>query len=62
VQVEADAVVADAKTILGRVDAVKPFDVAGAGFGEALDGLLGPAGVALCAEHVRQLGEALIRR
>ena len=41
---EADAVVANAETELGRVDILETFYVAGADVGEALDGLLDAAG------------------
>ena len=44
---EADAVVADAETELWRVDALQALEIAGTGFGEALDGLLDAAGDAL---------------
>ena len=40
VLMEADAVVADSQAELWWVDILEAFDVAGAGFGEALDGLL----------------------
>jgi len=42
--VEADPIVAHAEAVLGRVDALEPFDVARAGIGEALDSLPDPAG------------------
>lgn len=38
---EDDAVILGAETVERRVDALKPLDVAGAGFGEALDGPFG---------------------
>jgi RHS repeat-associated protein len=50
--VEADPVVADAEAKLGRGDALKALDVAGAGFGEALDGLFGA--LSLAAAEVSQ--------
>ena len=53
--VEADAVVADAKAELGRVDALQALHIADAGFGEALDRLLDAAGDALIETgHVGQ--------
>lgn len=52
---EADAVVADSQAELGRVDILEELYVAGAGFGEALDGLLNAAGDAFVEiGHVSQ--------
>lgn len=44
VVVEADAIVADAEAKFGRVDALEPSNVAGAGFGKAFEGVLDAAG------------------
>ena len=44
VKVEANPVVAYSKALLGRINAFELFHVARACFGEALDGLLDPAG------------------
>jgi hypothetical protein len=53
VLVKANAVIADAKTILGRINVLKALDTSSTGFGETFDGLLHSASDSLIeSSHV----------